>query len=225
MMTLPGGTYPEGTPLTEDGMFAELEEEEEEEQQQQEEEEVEVRTPIMEDVNRSLLHVSSATSLNAMGDRYDRGNGGVQQDRVRALESWVKAASFNCHRAQFSCGQAYALGTDHPQDVPLGMQYLRAAAAQGHDDAIQVIHTMVNEQRACEACGNRKVCQKCPCGFRYCDASCQMLAWEHPASPHKPECPVAAAQRDARQERRARIAAAAELGELEDILEYIAVAK
>ena len=163
MMTLPGGTYPEGTPLTEDGMFAELEEEEEEEQQQQEEEEVEVRTPIMEDVNRSLLHVSSATSLNAMGDRYDRGNGGVQQDRVRALESWVKAASFNCHRAQFSCGQAYALGTDHPQDVPLGMQYLRAAAAQGHDDAIQVIHTMVNEQRACEACGNRKVCQKCPC--------------------------------------------------------------
>jgi TPR repeat protein len=187
MMTLPGGTYPEGTPLTEDGMFAELEEEEEEEQQQQEEEEVEVRTPIMEDVNRSLLHVSSATSLNAMGDRYDRGNGGVQQDRVRALESWVKAASFNCKGAQFSCGQAYALGTDYPQDVPLGMQYLRSAAAQGYDDAIDLIHTMVEVVRGVRGK------ERCARSAQQVWVPRQMLAWRHPAAPHKLECPVAVA--------------------------------
>jgi TPR repeat protein len=129
----------------------------------------------------------SCCSLKKFGDFYDRGDGGVRCDRVLALESWVKAASFNCKGAQFSCGQAYALGTDYPQDVPLGMQYLRSAAAQGYDDAIDLIHTMVEVVRGVRGK------ERCARSAQQVWVPRQMLAWRHPAAPHKLECPVAVA--------------------------------
>jgi len=82
-----------------------------------------------------------------------------------------------------------SVDVDITKDVPLGLRFLRAAIAYGHEDAKTVYHVKVDRERMCTACGKPFACKKCKrCGARYCDSTCQMVALRHPKTSHTIDC-------------------------------------
>jgi hypothetical protein len=113
---------------------------------------------------------------------------GVDRNDALAAEWMRKAADQGDEVAQFAVGKWYARGeVGVKKDLHLGKRFLELSAAQGREDAAEVL----KELRKCVACGSldvhHMVCSRCH-NKRYCDAMCQGRHWESTTDPHKLHC-------------------------------------
>jgi|AntAceMinimDraft_12_1070368.scaffolds.fasta_scaffold23403_2 TPR repeat protein len=136
-------------------------------------------------------YASVCCAQNALGDCYNHSTHGVTRNNIHAMEVYLEAAESNSGPALMNCFEHYLNGTcGFQRDFILAIKYLRDAAVQEHGNALHLIQNIVCESRVCMACGKPKATRKCArcCKYRYCNASCQMVAWKHPIASHKLRC-------------------------------------
>ena len=132
--------------------------------------------------------LGDADAQGGLGDCYARGRG-VEQDDVQAVAWWQKAAKGGEVNSQYNLSRCYMHGTHSlPNNTRRARSFLKAAAAQGNDDAIENLKLL----NVCESCGaldaNRTCggCKsvKCIRVARYCTPACQKKDWKF----HKLDC-------------------------------------
>ena len=141
-------------------------------------------------------------ALKAIGNCYANGSHGLDEDKSEASKFYTQAADLGCPSAQVALGEMHVRGGSEAveKDVPLGVKYLRAAAANEEDPsqrAQDILCRLVRKENACMACGKSnapKTCSGCK-EARYCNSDCARAHWEHPKASHKPECKAARASR------------------------------
>ena len=137
---------------------------------------------------RKAAEAGHAAGQGLLGGCYSIGRG-VQRNEALAVEWWEKAATGGDADSQASLGLCYMRGKRGlPQNARRARSYLKAAAAQGHGEAIENLKLL----NACESCGApdaNRTCggcrsMKCIRMIRYCSAKCQKKDWKF----HKLHC-------------------------------------
>ena len=77
------------------------------------------------------VEVNDARAMYVLGSYYSQGSGGLQQDRTKANELFVRAADLDYSKAHFSLGLYYRAGGD----LKKAKFHYEAAAMAGHEGA------------------------------------------------------------------------------------------
>ena len=99
---------------------------------------MQAKTSLMEALQAEALQDSVAQFLlgylHAAGKLAEQD--AVEQNRAKAFEWWLKAATNGYADAQFRVGRAYALGEGVEQNKAKELEWYHSAAKQGHPDAL-----------------------------------------------------------------------------------------
>ena len=137
---------------------------------------------------RKAADAGHAVGQGLLGGCYARGEG-VEHNDAMAVGWWEKAATGGDAMSQHSLGLWYMHGKRGlPKNARRARSYLKAAIAQGEDDAIEDLKVL----NACESCGApdaNRTCGGCRSvkGIRvarYCTPECQTKDWKF----HKLDC-------------------------------------
>jgi TPR repeat protein len=77
------------------------------------------------------VKANDAGAIFELGDSYDKGGGGLQQDRTKTMELWTRAAKLGSSKAHFFLGQKYREGGY----LKKAKFHYEAAAMAGHEVA------------------------------------------------------------------------------------------
>jgi len=133
--------------------------------------------------------LGDADAQGCLGVCYESGDG-VEQDDAQAVAWWEKGAVNGNAESQLYLGRCYMHGTHGlPKNARRARSFMKAAAAQGVDDAIEYLKLL----NACESCGApdaNRTCGGCRSVkgvsvARYCTPECQKKDWK---LFHKLEC-------------------------------------
>ena len=78
-----------------------------------------------------LMEKENVDAFNQLAGFYDRGDNGLQQDRAKANELWLKAGELGCAEAYYNLGVAYENGDGVEIDEKKATQYYELAAMNG----------------------------------------------------------------------------------------------
>ena len=126
---------------------------------------------------KRLMENGNASAFNALAGCYARGTNGMQQDKVKANELWLKAGELGRAVGYCKLGGSYSIGTGVERDEKKSKHYLELAAMGGDVDARHILGCMEgaasNNHRALKhfiiaaSAGNQKSLDKVMQGFMY----------------------------------------------------------
>ena len=74
---------------------------------------------------------NDAVAFKQLGCRYDKGDRGFPQDRVKAMEHWLRAGTLGCSISYYNVGNAYYTGEGVERDMAKAIYYYELAAMGG----------------------------------------------------------------------------------------------
>ena len=94
------------------------------------------RTPVQESSEtlamvRKRVDAGDPVAIYFLGDQYEYGDYGLEQDMMKAVELYERAAELGLKEAHFSLGLLYDIGTDVEKDMAKAFRHYEAAAMCG----------------------------------------------------------------------------------------------
>ena len=99
------------------------------------------RTPSPREITQAIARIKKRAELNDpraihnLGSHYNDGDGGLHQDRAKALKLWHRAAELGSTKSYYNIGRAYYNGLGVERDIKKAKYYNELAALGGDETA------------------------------------------------------------------------------------------